>query len=218
MFYLARTPWWLRALYRHCTWSMPGSGKHIYLSFDDGPHPEITPFVLDELKKYGAMATFFCIGKNVQAFPDIYKRIIAEGHTVGNHSFNHLNGWNTKNEEYLEDIAKAGIYIESNLFRPPYGKITWYQQQQLSKPRFRLQTVMWSVLSGDFDIGITPSKCLDNVLKNTKAGSIVVFHDSEKAADRMRYALTGTLEHFRNKGFEFKKIEWKDDLKKSGPG
>lgn len=210
MLYLAKTPWWLRVFYRQCTWLMPGSGRNIYLSFDDGPHPEITPFVLDELKKYGARATFFCIGKNVLAFPDVYERIIAEGHAVGNHSFSHLNGWNTKNEDYLEDISKAGIYIKSNLFRPPYGKITRYQQKQLSKPPFGMQTVMWSVLSGDFDISITAQKCLDNVLKNTKSGSIVVFHDSEKAADRMRYALTGTLEHFKNKGFAFEKIDWKD--------
>ncbi len=206
MFYLANTPWWLRALYGECTWAMPGSGRNIYLSFDDGPHPEITPFVLDELKKYGARASFFCIGKNVQAYPDIYRRIIDEGHAVGNHSHNHLNGWKTKDTDYLDDITKASEYISSNLFRPPYGKITRYQLQQLSKPQYNLQTIMWSVLSGDFDRRITPEKCLENVLKNTRPGSIVVFHDSEKADIRMRYALKGTLEHFIYKGYRFEKI------------
>ncbi len=212
MFYLANTPWWLRALYGQCTWTMPGTENNIYLSFDDGPHPEITPFVLDELKKYGARASFFCIGKNVLAYPDIYKRIINEGHAVGNHSHNHLNGWKTKDADYLDDIATANQFISSTLFRPPYGKITRFQLQQLSKPPFRMQTVMWSVLSGDFDRRITPEKCLGNVLKNTRPGSIVVFHDSEKAADRMRYALTGTLEHFKNGGFGFEKISLPDIL------
>lgn len=210
MLYLAKTPWWLRVFYRQCTWLMPGSGRNIYLSFDDGPHPEITPFVLDELKKYDARATFFCIGKNVLAYPDVYKRIIDEGHAVGNHSHNHLNGWKTKDADYLDDIAMASQYISSNLFRPPYGKITRVQLQALSKPRFNMHSVMWSVLSGDFDSRITPGKCLENVLKNTRPGSIVVFHDSEKAAGRMRYALTGTLEHFKNGGFGFEKISLPD--------
>ena len=116
MFYLANTPWWLRALYGQCTWTMPGTENNIYLSFDDGPHPEITPFVLDELKKYGARASFFCIGKNVLAYPDIYKRIINEGHAVGNHSHNHLNGWKTKDADYLDDIATANQFIPMEKF------------------------------------------------------------------------------------------------------
>lgn len=206
MFYLVKTPGWLKKFYKQCTWSIPVTDKILYLSFDDGPHPTITPFVLDELKKYGAKASFFCIGKNVLAFPEVYKRIIEEGHSVGNHSFHHLNGWKTADATYLDDIAAAKKYIDSNLYRPPYGRITKFQLKQLSLPRFNLKAVMWSVLSGDFDKGITPERCLKNVLYKCKPGSIVVFHDSEKAAERMRYALTGALQHYAKEGYRFEKI------------
>jgi len=206
MFYFVKTPGWLKWLYKQCTWSIPVEDKTIFLSFDDGPHPEITPFVLDELKRYNAKASFFCIGKNVLAYPEVYKRIIEEGHTVGNHSFNHLNGWKTDDAVYLDDIAAAKKYIDSNLYRPPYGRITKFQLKQLSQARFHLKTVMWTVLSGDFDKGITAQKCLENVLRKSRAGSIVVFHDSEKAAERMRYALKGALEHFTNQGYRFDRI------------
>jgi peptidoglycan/xylan/chitin deacetylase (PgdA/CDA1 family) len=185
---------------------MPGNEKVIYLSFDDGPHPSITPFILDELKKFQAKASFFCIGKNVLAYPDVYKRIIEEGHAVGNHSFNHLNGWKTGNAIYLNDIAEAKKYIDSNLFRPPYGRISRFQLRQLSLNPFRLKTVMWTVLSGDFDEELTPELCLNNVLLNSGPGSIIVFHDSEKANSRMRYALKGTLKYFSREGFRFEKV------------
>ena len=206
MFYFIKTPFWLKKLYSNCTWQMPASEKVIYLTFDDGPHPEVTPFVLDELIKYKAKATFFCIGKNVKACPEIYKRIILEGHAVGNHTFTHPNGWHTPDKYYLNDIEEAKKYIDSNLFRPPYGRITSFQLKMLSKPRYGLLPVMWSVLSGDFDKDITREKCLKNVINNTVEGSIVVFHDSEKAAERMKYALTGVLKHFRGMGYKFEKI------------
>ncbi|MEO8772329.1 MAG: polysaccharide deacetylase family protein [Ferruginibacter sp.] len=206
MFYLIQSSWWIRKIYRQCVWSMNVKEKKIYLSFDDGPHPTITPIVLDELKKYHAKASFFCIGKNVVAYPEIYKRIIDEGHTVGNHSHNHLNGWKTKDDIYLNDIATAKKYIDSNFYRPPYGKIKFFQLKQLSLTRFNLKTIMWSVLSGDFDVNITKEKCLQNVIANTKEGSIVVFHDSEKAFDRMSFALPGTLKYFGEKGYKFEKI------------
>ena len=206
MFYFVKTPGWLEKLFKRFIWSIPVHDKIIYLSFDDGPHPQITPFVLDELKKYGAKASFFCIGKNVLAYPDVYKRIIEEGHSVGNHSFNHLNGWKTNDALYLDDIAKAKEYIDSNLYRPPYGRITRFQLSQLSLPGFNLKTVMWTVLSGDFDTGISPEKCLRNVLYKCRPGSIVVFHDSEKADKRMRYALPGTLEHYNKEGYSFERI------------
>lgn len=206
MFYFVKTPGWLSKFYSKCVWSIPVQEKIIYLSFDDGPHPSITPFVLDELKKYNAKASFFCIGKNVLAHPDVYKKIIDEGHAVGNHSFNHLNGWKTNDEVYLDDIAEAKKYIDSNLYRPPYGRITKFQLGQLSLSRFNLKTIMWTVLSGDFDIKASPEKCLKNVLAKTKPGSIIVFHDSEKANIRMRYALSGTLKHFSEKGYRFEKI------------
>jgi len=206
MFYFVKTPGWLKALYKQAIWSMPADDKKIYLSFDDGPHPAITPFVLDELKKHNAKASFFCIGKNVLAYPAIYQRIIDEGHAVGNHSFSHLNGWKTDDATYLDDIAEAKKYIDSNLFRPPYGRIKRFQLRQLALSRFKLKAIMWTVLSGDFDEELSPQKCLQHVLLNTAAGSIVVFHDSEKANIRMRYALTGTLEHFSGKGYRFDKI------------
>ena len=206
MFYFVKTPGWIKKLYNRSTWSIPVNEKIIYLSFDDGPHPVITPFVLDELKKYNAKACFFCIGKNVLACPEVYKRIIEDGHTVGNHSFNHLNGWKTNDALYLDDIAAAKKYIDSNLYRPPYGRITRFQLKQLAMPRFNLKTVMWTVLSGDFDKSISPEKCLQNVIRKSEPGSIIVFHDSEKANERMRYALSGTLEHFSKKGYRFEKI------------
>ena len=206
MFYFIKTPVWLRRFYNSCTWSIPGKEKIIYLSFDDGPHPEITPFVLSELKKYNAKASFFCIGKNVVAHPAVYKAILNEDHAVGNHSFNHLNGWKNDDEIYLADIIEAKKYIDSNLYRPPYGRIRKSQLKKLSSKEFNLKTVMWTVLSGDFDIDINPEQCLKNVISNSGPGSIIVFHDSEKANSRMRYALTGTLKYFSEKGYRFEKI------------
>lgn len=206
MYYLTGSPWWLRALYGQCTWSIKTNEKKIYLTFDDGPHPSITPFVLDELKKYNAKASFFCIGKNVVAYPEVYKRIIEEGHTVGNHSHNHLNGWKTEDAAYLDDISTAKKYIDSDLYRPPYGKIKRFQLKQLSLPRYQLKTIMWTVLSGDFDRGISKEKCLQNVISKSSKGAIVVFHDSDKAYERMHYALPGTLKFFAEKGYSFEKI------------
>ena len=206
MLYLVKTPWWLKKIYPGCVWQMPPANKTIYLSFDDGPHPEITPFVLAELKKYHAEATFFCIGKNVINHPAAYQQILAEGHSVGNHSHNHLNGWKTADEIYLGDVNLAKEYIHSNLFRPPYGRATKVQLKMLAMPPYELTPIMWTVLSGDFDAKLTKEKCLDNVLQSTKDGSIVLFHDSEKAFDKMKYALPKLLEHFSAKGYSFKKI------------
>ncbi len=206
MFYLIKPSRFLQFFYRNCIWSIPNSAKEVFLTFDDGPHPTITPFVLDELKKHHAKATFFCIGKNVEKYPEVYNRIIDEGHMVGNHTFNHLNGWKTKDDVYLDDITLAKKYIDSHLFRPPYGKITRFQLRQLLFPRFKLKTIMWSVLSGDFDTTLSKEQCLRNVLLSSKEGSIIVFHDSEKAFERVAYALPRTLEYFDSTGFTCKKI------------
>lgn len=208
MFYFIKTPWFIKSIYKSCSWSIKTNEKILYLTFDDGPHPVITPFVLDELKKINARATFFCIGKNVVAHPVIYQRIIDEGHAIGNHTYNHLNGWKTSDNIYLDDIELAEKYIRSNLFRPPYGRITRFQIRQIASPRFQLQTIMWSILSGDFDINLKPAKCLENVVLNARPGDIIVFHDSERALDRLKFVLPGTLKYFKEKGYRFEKIEY----------
>ena len=208
MFYFVKTPVWLKRIYHSYVWSIPVNDKILYLTFDDGPHPEATPFVLKELKKHNALATFFCIGKNVVAYPGIYNQIIKEGHSVGNHTYNHLNGWKTNNDEYLKDIALASQEIDSAFFRPPYGRITSFQAKNLKavmkgkEPK----VIMWDVLSGDFDIACTPQQCLANVLLGSVSGSIIVFHDSEKAFPKLEYTLPRMLNHFSEKGYLFKAL------------
>jgi peptidoglycan/xylan/chitin deacetylase (PgdA/CDA1 family) len=202
MFYFVKTPWLLKKFYASCVWNLSDKEKKIHLTFDDGPHPVATPFVLDELKKYKAKATFFCIGKNVVEYPDIYKQILFEGHLVGNHTHNHLNGWKVTDKEYFEDIREAKKYIDSNLFRPPYGRITAFQLKNLTQfAGFKI--IMWDVLSGDFDKEISPEQCTSNVIKNASNGSIIIFHDSEKAFERMKIALPAVLNYFFEKGFTF---------------
>jgi len=182
---------------------MDTSHKDIFLSFDDGPIPGVTAFVLETLKKHKAKATFFCVGDNVAKYPEIYSQLIEEGHAVGNHTYNHLNGWNTHTSTYLSNVKKCSELVSSKLFRPPYGRIKKSQASLLSKD-FKL--IMWDVLSGDFDRGITKEQCLGNVIENTREGSIVVFHDSEKAKDNLYYALPKMLEHFSALGYSFKAI------------
>ena len=206
MLYFVKTPFWLQKLYGNCTWQMPAREKIIYLSFDDGPHPVATSFVLSELKKYNAHATFFCIGKNVVQYPEVYNQIISDGHAVGNHTHNHLNGWKTNNDIYMNDIGIAQQYINSKLFRPPYGRITQSQLKILAGEQYKLSPVMWTVLSGDFDDSISNDRCFTNVKNNTSNGDIVVFHDSEKAFERLKFTLPAVLEHFTERGFRFEKI------------
>lgn len=203
--YFVKTPWWLKKLFPNRLWSINTKEKTIYLTFDDGPHTAATNFVLDELRKYNAKATFFCIGKNVTANPTLYDQIIKEGHSVGNHTYNHLNGWQTETNKYLSDIEKAAFVINSDLFRPPYGKIRSSQVMKLSKYKI----VMWDVLSGDFDEQLSNEKCLSNVLKNIVRGSVIVFHDSEKAFEKLTFVLPKVLEYCSSVGFKFDRIETK---------
>ena len=205
--YLIKTPFWLRAIYSNCTWKMPAKDKVIYLTFDDGPDPEATPFVLATLKKFNAKATFFCIGKNVLKHPNIYEAVLKDGHRVGNHTYDHLNGWETDNHLYIENIKDAMNMIESNLFRPPYGRIKKSQIKLLKQAdNLPNQIIMWDVLSGDFDLKIDGETCARNVIKNTVPGSIIVFHDSQKAWDRMTIALPIVLEYFSNLGYRMELI------------
>lgn len=208
MRYFIKTPWWLKKVYSSYLWSVDTKEQLLYLSFDDGPHPVATPFVLDQLKKYNARASFFCIGKNVETHPEIYRRILDEGHTVGNHTYNHLNGWKTKDDIYLDDVNKARLFIDSNLFRPPYGRIKSFQAKHikdaLKKPEVKI--VMWDVLSADFDERISGEDCLKNVILNARKGSIIIFHDSDKAMERLKFSLPRVLEFFQSKGFRFEKL------------
>lgn len=193
--YLLKTPKILRSLGpSSAIWEMPASLTEpaVYLTFDDGPHPLATPFVLDCLTEYDAKATFFCIGKNVIEYPEIYHRILEEGHVVGNHTHNHLKGWVTNTEAYVKDTQQAAQFINSKLFRPPYGRIKRMQAKLLHKLGYNI--VMWSLLSGDFDTGITAERCLENVVFNLKPGDIVVFHDSKKAWDRISHVLPRVLQ------------------------
>ncbi|MBO9619129.1 MAG: polysaccharide deacetylase family protein [Niabella sp.] len=199
--YFIKTPGWLKKVYGSYVWDVPVTEKKIFLTFDDGPHPVATPFVLEQLKRYNARATFFCIGKNVLAEQALYRQLQEEGHRIGNHTNNHLNGWRTDTVTYISNVAQASRSIETDLFRPPYGRITKKQGNLLRQKGFRI--IMWDVLSGDFDQSLAPEQCLANVLRKTTAGSIIVFHDSQKAFKNLRYALPEVLKQFSADGFTF---------------
>lgn len=201
-FYSVKTPQWLPRFFpNELIWNVADE-KAVYITFDDGPHPEATPFALETLKQYNAKATFFCIGKNIDNHPDIYERMIAEGHSMGNHSHNHLNGWRNSNDVYLKNIFKASKKISNKIFRPPYGRIKISQSKKLIKKGWKIY--MWDVLSADFDVTVSPEECLQNVIEHIEPGSIVVFHDSEKAFPRMKYALPEVLKYCKEKGWETK--------------
>lgn len=201
--FLPKPPKIIKALYSQLTWKIPNSSNKVYLTFDDGPTPEVTDWTLELLKEHQIKATFFCLGENVEKHPQIYQRIIDNGHAIGNHSYSHPSGWKTNNNDYFEDIDKAKHLIKSNLFRPPYGRITKSQAKHLNE---KYKIVMWSVISGDYDVKTSPEKCLDNVISNTESGSIIVFHDSEKASLNLKYTLPKTIEKLLEKGFVFEKL------------
>jgi peptidoglycan-N-acetylglucosamine deacetylase len=204
------TPKLLKKAFPNLVWELPAKEKTIYLTFDDGPTPEITEWTLDILKQFDAKATFFCIGKNVEEHPEIFNKIITDGHAIGNHTYNHLKGWKTKTDDYVNSVLRTQKVLFNQkskrvcLFRPPYGQIKPKQIQELSQLGFKI--IMWSVLSIDYDIAVPKEKCLKNVIDNTSPGDIVVFHDSIKASKNMQYALPKVLEYFSNKGYVFKRI------------
>lgn len=207
--YFIKTPWIAKQFFSSYVWSLPAADNVVYLTFDDGPHPTITPWVLDQLKQFDAKATFFCIGNNVEKYPDVFHKILEEGHATGNHTYHHLNGWKTDDEKYIEDVSAAAKIINTNLFRPPHGRIKRKQAKQIPGAMHRGDTkiIMWDVLSADFDSSFSPEQCLSNVLENVSAGSIIVFHDSEKAFNNLKYVLPEMLKSLKERGFAFDKIE-----------
>jgi peptidoglycan/xylan/chitin deacetylase (PgdA/CDA1 family) len=202
--YLVKTPSILKKLYPQLLWNGNRANRCIYLTFDDGPIPIVTPLVLNILKQHNAKATFFCIGDNVNKHPEVFEQVKNEGHAIGNHTYNHLKGWVTDDKTYFDNFLKADEQLHTDLFRPPYGRITRAQIKLLKTVKPNLNIVMWDVLSGDFDIDLSPEKCLQNVLKHTGNGSIVVFHDSLKAFDRLEYVLQRAMEVWSKAGYEFK--------------
>jgi peptidoglycan/xylan/chitin deacetylase (PgdA/CDA1 family) len=185
-------------------WKIREKEKAIFLTFDDGPHPELTPWVLDVLKERNALATFFCVGDNVRKYPGVYAEILRAGHRTGNHTFNHLNGWAVKNEEYYANIALCAGLVQSDLFRPPYGKISPLQAFYLKRKKYRV--IMWSVISRDFEELLDCEESLAAMKRNTRKGSVILFHDSAKAGKNLREILPRYLDHFLSLGYKFKTI------------
>ena len=209
-----KTPLVAKKMFPNYVWDISTNEKTLYLTFDDGPTPEITNWTLNILKTYDAKATFFCIGKNIETHPDIFKNILNEGHAIGNHTQNHIKGWKTKSKDYLKNIAEAEEIIQNqiqnsefriqNMFRPPYGQITPKQGKVLIALGYKI--VMWDVISFDWDKTVTPEICLNNVISKATNGSIIVFHDSVKASKNMQFALPKVLEHFSNNDFTFRAL------------
>jgi peptidoglycan-N-acetylglucosamine deacetylase len=206
VFYWVKTNRFIKKLFPKYVWDIANDEKKVYLTFDDGPTPEVTKWTLDQLRKHNVKATFFCIGNNIRQYPEIFARLQNEGHAIGNHTFNHLNGWKTMNAEYLSNIEQCGSVIreftgvDTDLFRPPYGKVKKSQAAALLKMGYKI--IMWDVLSADFDNGISPEKCLENVVKNVKSGSVIIFHDSVKGYKNLEYTLPRTLAFLKEKGFK----------------
>lgn len=199
--YFAKSPNWLKVFFPSLVWKISKAENTIYLTFDDGPEPTVTPWVLSVLKEYHAKATFFCIGDNVRKHPETYQQILNEGHAVGNHTFNHLNGWKCNSKKFIKNVEECAKYVSSKLFRPPYGRIKPRQIRLLKEQNYKI--IMWDVVSGDYDTDTMPDECLNNVIKHTENGSIVVFHDSAKASTNLYFTLPLFLKHFTVKGYKF---------------
>ena len=201
--YLVKTPQFVQTLFPNFIWKIPTEEKVIYLTFDDGPIPEITPWVLGVLREADAKATFFCVGDNVRKYPEVLDAVLADGHAVGSHTFHHLNGWGTENIRYFHDVRNGARIARTELFRPPYGRLTRRQAQFLQR---HYEIIMWDVLSADFDANLSGEKCLQNVIDHTEPGSIIVFHDSLKAETQLKYALPRVLDYYGGLGFQFEAI------------
>lgn len=208
--YLVKTPKVIQSLFPNFTWRIPTKEKTIFLTFDDGPIPEVTPWVLEQLAAYNAKATFFCVGDNVKKHSSTFQAVLDQGHSVGNHTFNHLNGWTSENIPYFHNVRHCAHLVNSSLFRPPYGKLKPSQAQFLQR-HYRI--IMWDVLSGDFDPNLSKEQCLSNVTDKVVPGSIVVFHDSLKAEEKLRYVLPKVLKRFAAEGYSFECLDAHSSVK-----
>ena len=197
-------PKFLKKLFPSFIWSIDNEKDGVYLTFDDGPRPEVTPWILDQLDRHNAKATFFCIGKNVEMFPELYNEILRRGHAVGNHSYSHVKGWGMDTGLYVRDIDTASDLIHSNLFRPPYARIGPNQASVLSE---RYKIVMWNVVSRDYSRRVSEKQCVKNVLPHLKPGAIIVFHDSIKSSRNLWHTLPVVLDEIDSRGYKCKKIE-----------
>jgi len=202
--YLVKSPFFYRWLFGNkLIWRIPVTEKILFLTFDDGPVPETTPDIISILGRYGIKATFFCVGENVKKHPAEFECLLSAGHAIGCHTFNHLKGWDYSTTDYVENVKKCSQYFQTSLFRPPYGRI---KSSQIEALRQEYNIIMWSVLTGDFDRNTTPEQCLQNSIRYTKAGSIVVFHDNIKAKNNLQFALPKFIEHFLAQGYRFETL------------
>lgn len=199
--WIPKTPKFIQNAFDEAIWSIPTKEKELYLTFDDGPNPLSTSFALRKLKKFDAKATFFCVGENVERNIDIFQQVIHAGHTVGNHSYSHKNGWYSDNDSYYNDIDRASKLIDSPYFRPPYGKLK-YSQYKFLKSKFKI--VMWDVLAEDYKASMTAKDCVEKIKKQALPGSVIVLHDNDKFYEKLRVVLPEILEHFSAQGFVFK--------------
>lgn len=204
MWYPTHIPLVVQACFPSMTWKVKTDQPVLFLSFDDGPTPDVTSWVVELLEEWNATATFFCIGANAEAHPEILKSVLQKGHYIGNHTQQHLNGWKTETDTYVYGVNECAQVIDSNYFRPPYGRLTRTQRKHILRLGYTI--VMWDVLSGDFDESISGEQCAQHVIKHASAGSIVVFHDSVKAFPRLKVALPLVLEHFTALGYRFEAL------------
>ena len=192
---------WLRWLYPRATWRMDRNEKAVYLTFDDGPIPEATPFILDTLSQYGIKATFFMVGDNVRKYPELYNKVVAAGHRIGNHTFSHIGGFRHTITTYKANADKADQLLHTDLFRPPHGWMRWDQYIWL---RRKYRIVMWDLVTRDYSKWMTAEDVLNNVKRYTRNGSIITFHDSLKSIDKLHYALPEAIKWLKAEGYEFK--------------
>ena len=203
--YFFKNPDIIKRIYPNKVWEKKSSEKKIFLTFDDGPTEQITPWILEQLRNFDIKATFFCLGKNIEKQPDLFKQLITEGHQIGNHTFNHENGWETNNYTYYKSILQTEKFTKNLLFRPPFGGLTMHKQKALV--RYGFQVIMWDVMPGDFDKKLSKEECLKAAIDHTSKGSIIVFHDNIKAEKNMKYAFPRFVEHFLELGYEFETIK-----------